>query len=202
MRGVLILLAVLGIGAGLWRSQAQPGESGYAAIRKGVLLDQAQSAPKGGVLLIGDSLTERAPVDRLCGLPVFTAGVSGAGVEDFNGMAAQLAQTLKPKLTIIAVGVNDAQWTRDNPNLAESFRTIDADVGGASYVLPLMPDSKGQFGTAYFDPTKIVEVRQAIVSLHRPTLAPFNVMGHTIDGVHLDAAAKAVWRERLSELCH
>lgn len=193
---VLVLVAAL-----LYRPDVHPSKNGYAAIRKGVLLDQAAAAQKGGVLLIGDSITERTPVGTLCGLPVFNAGISGAGVDELRTFAGKLAQTLKPRLTIIAVGVNDAQRERDAPSAA-AFREIDRELGGASYVLPLMPEKAGQFGMTYFDPARVRQVRADILSLHRPTLRPFDVTGHTLDGVHLDAAAKAVWRKRLATLCH
>lgn len=197
----LLIVAAVVISAGVWRSHARPTDSGYAVVRKGVLIDQATTAPKGGVLLIGDSLTERAPVTKLCGLPVFNAGISGAGVNDLLGFAAHLARELKPQLTIIAIGVNDAERAKGRTNLAMTFRQVDQEVGGASYVLPLMPDKVGQFGTTYFDPVRVAQVRAAILSLHRPTVRPFDVAGHTIDGVHLDPAAKAVWRRRLETLC-
>lgn len=85
-----------------------PGVS-HKDVRIFFIQQQARQAPKGSILLIGDSITEGLFTEQMCGLAVLNAGIGGAGVTTFRKLVTQVSQEIKPSVVVISLGVNDAR---------------------------------------------------------------------------------------------
>lgn len=78
-----------------------------------VILNRAEDAPTGGVILMGDSIVHLLNVPELCGLPVFNAGMSGARSDQIAPLVDPLIAKLKPRLVIMSAGTNDMRGGKD-----------------------------------------------------------------------------------------
>lgn len=104
-----------------------------------VIQQQARQAPKGSILLIGDSIPEGLLSERMGGLAVVNAGIGGAGVTTFRELVPKLAKEMKPSVVVIALGVNDARaaagnetaavarWSRDYQGLVQRAKRASAE---------------------------------------------------------------------------
>lgn len=120
MRGVIFFAVGLAIGvtggvsAGYSRWH-EPFDR-FADARRAIM-NRAEDAPKGEILLIGDSIIHRLYLPELCGHPVFNAGMSGARADQIEPLLDPLIDKLKPRLIIMAAGTNDAvqgdEWRAD-----------------------------------------------------------------------------------------
>lgn len=72
-------------------------------------LNRADDAPKGGVLLLGDSFVQRLYLPELCGLPVFNAGMAGARSDQIAPLVKPLIAKLEPKVIVVSAGANDRE---------------------------------------------------------------------------------------------
>lgn len=83
-----------------------------------VILSQAEQMPKGGVLVIGDSITERVRFDRLCGLPALNAGISWATSRDWLVDADKVISAARPSIVVVEIGANDkGRFTKERREL-------------------------------------------------------------------------------------
>lgn len=100
----LLVGALLGVSLGYIRWH-EPFDR-YARDRWAIL-NRADDVPPGGAVLIGDSIVQRLYLRELCGLPVFNAGMAGARSDQVAPMVAPLITKLRPRVVVIAAGVND-----------------------------------------------------------------------------------------------
>ncbi len=105
--GALVIFAV-GAAAGAAAGYARWHEpfDRHADARR-IIMNRAEDAPTGGVLLIGDSIVHRLHLSELCGLPVFNAGMSGARADQIAPIVDPLVAKLKPRFIILSAGTND-----------------------------------------------------------------------------------------------
>lgn len=167
---------LIGATAGMlhWRRE---GPDHWSA-REAAIMQQAPFV-KGGLLLIGDSLAERAYVPQLCGLPVLNAGMGGAKAGDVFDVAVKAKRVMQPTITIVAIGTNDTDletFRRDFTALVEAVEP-DAVVG-----LTTQADFNAIISRAgrYIEPVT--------------DLLP--------DGKHQTVAGRTQFVARLSEACH
>jgi lysophospholipase L1-like esterase len=73
-------------------------------------------------LAIGDSITEFAELEPLCGRKPLNAGIGWATSETFETQGARLAALLKPDFIVVALGTNDA--TLNKPYFREHMATL------------------------------------------------------------------------------
>jgi lysophospholipase L1-like esterase len=183
--------ALAAIGAGVWHlDKPSPAE-----LRVQILRD-APTAPKGGVLLIGDSITEAEHIDILCGLPVFNAGIAGTTIEDWRGLAPYLVQQLKPKIVVYALGVNNAANKRpfDIAKWSANYRALRAPGSYIMGVWPIEPQKNPAFSA------ERVREMNAQLSGERGYIKPPSTP-MTWDGVHLTWAGRSKWAETLRSIC-
>lgn len=71
------------------------------------IIRAALADAKEPIIVIGDSITEMARLpETIDGKPVVNAGIGGATIEDFQGIAQQLLQDSSPSLVVVALGTN------------------------------------------------------------------------------------------------
>jgi hypothetical protein len=90
----------------------------YAPRRQTAIRFQAKQVPKGGIVIVGDSITDLFWTKEICGLPVLNSGVSGAGVDWHLQYVSETLILSKPKIAVIAIGINDA-LTPDRISVAD-----------------------------------------------------------------------------------
>lgn len=97
---------VIGVGAGAlkWRGSA---EAFHREARMTVILTEAQQMPKGGILVIGDSIAERVRMPTLCGRPVLNAGISWSTSKDWLPDAKKVIAAAQPSIIALEIGTND-----------------------------------------------------------------------------------------------
>lgn len=101
---VLGVAAGVALGALKWRGSA---EAFHREARMAVILAQARQMPPGGVLVIGDSVTERVRFDRLCDRPALNAGISWATSKSWLPDARKVIAAARPSIVVVEIGTND-----------------------------------------------------------------------------------------------
>ena len=158
---------------------------------------EASDFPKHQALLIGDSITQAAKVDSLCGLRVLNAGVGGTRVIDWRSLAAKLVERTEPEVVVYALGINDAnsklafdldQWTSNYRQLRKGKRIFIMGVWPAE---PAMSDFSNQR----------VRDMNAALSKEPGFIPPVWAGGLTKDGVHLNPVGQEQWLKRLRSIC-
>lgn len=170
---VLAVLACLVLGVGLgalkWRGSQ---EDYHRFARMQAILAQAQQMPNGGVLVIGDSITEMVRFDRLCGLPALNAGIGWSTSRDWVPDAPKVIRAVHPSIVVLAVGTNDGgDWHDDYRRLAKL----------------------STFAVVPSDPARAAFVRSIIRAVPAPT--------STVDGKHPDAAGAKQWIAAVEQGC-
>lgn len=177
--------------------------------RSSAMLRQAQDFPDGGIMIVGDSLTEFTYISELCNKPVFNAGLAGSRVSDWKYRLPQMLKATRPAIVIFALGLNDAarSTTYDPQTWREDYRTLIAQVHDSKVVI---------VGVQPIEPYKLVSntkdtTRIDLINRHSRELAtelglrfiePLpSTVGKTYDGVHLNRAGRPAWRARLAEAC-
>lgn len=133
------LLLGLSLGAWKWRGSA---EQFHQQARISVILAQAQQMPPGGILVIGDSITERVRFDTLCGKPALNAGISWATSKDWLPVARQVIAAARPSVVVVSIGTNDKGRFLQERHELESLATFTVPPP-TSTVDGVHPDAKG-----------------------------------------------------------
>lgn len=201
------LAATLGLPASRAGDPAQEAEV-YRKWREALLLRRSEVAPKGGALLLGDSIAEQSALTEYCGKPLFNAAISATGIAQAERLAAKLVPRLQPEIVVVAGGVNDARRGHSKP-LAEWEKAYEALLAHARgrnvIVVGIMPVEQGKpAGTAVFDPRAIAERNRSLEQLAKKHgalfLAPLPAL-QTYDGVHPSASGAIAWARHLQSLC-
>lgn len=151
------------------------------------------TGPVGGAVLIGDSITQQQDLRTLCGLPVVNAGIAGSRVEDWVDLAPRVVRILKPKIVVYALGVNDAdsELPFDPDKWAQTFEGLRR--GG--FVLGVLPVQRTDVSN------KRIAEMNARLSKTQGFIPPFDTVGLTRDGVHLNSAGKKRWERQVQIVC-
>src|ERR1700756_1614986 len=109
LRTRLLLVALTLVGAIavatrlIWPFQLELDRERFFAVQAAI-----RDAPNP-VIIFGDSIVQGAALpSKVCGVPVVNAGVRGAGVGYFLRHSAQLLGSSRPRLIVLAVGINNA----------------------------------------------------------------------------------------------
>jgi hypothetical protein len=181
----------------------------YRKWREALLLRRSEVAPRGGALLLGDSIAEQSALTEYCGKPLFNAAISATGITQTEPLARQLIPRLRPQIVVVAGGVNDARRGGSTP-LAEWEKAYEALLAHARarsvvVVVGIMPIEEGKpAGTAVFDPRAMAERNRSLERLAKKHgaqyLAPLPAL-QTYDGVHPNAQGAIAWAGHLQSLC-
>ncbi len=172
--------------------------------------------PKGGVVLLGDSITEAFLVERWFeGFPVINQGIGG---DRIDGVAARLhlsVTDLKPRQIFLLIGINDIVWTSLSiRELSEEYNRLLDEICATNPACDLVVQSvlptRGDFSK--FNPAvrnlneriqRTVTARNLrYLNLHPDFLDEAGELrSHfTYDGVHLSDEAYEMWADILRPL--
>jgi hypothetical protein len=157
------------------------------------------------IIVLGDSIVQGAPLPKsICGHAVINAGVVGAAVEYFERHAAELLESSRPRLIVLAVGINNA-----SPKMAKQFRLLyRKTVASLSRVAPvavatITPVRSGNGSAGYDaqlvpgfnDAIKRTPNVKAVIDLNK-ALSGAN---WTTDGIHFGHEGYALWTKAMVE---
>ena len=150
----------------IWPFQLELDRERFFAVQAAI-----RNAPNP-VIIFGDSIVQGAALPpKVCGLPLVNAGVRGAGVGYYLRHSAQLLGSSRPKLIVLAVGINNAA--------AKESRQVDFQnryeqtVASLASIAPVVaatvtPIQEGYFVSSFgYDP-------QIVPALNRTILATPN----------------------------
>lgn len=173
--------------------------------------------PPGAIVLVGDSLTERAEWRELLGRgDVYNRGIGG---DTAAGVRARLAPLLKvpPRALILMIGINDLEAGRSTDEVRKNVDAIVAEIQRASpttkiviaSVLPMRDVGRG-LGVAAEPVAALNRALEAVCAARnvefldlRPALTDAQgalAADATLDGVHLNGEGYARWADRLRPL--
>lgn len=181
---------------------------------------QVRSRRAGYVVIIGDSITQEAPLEPVAAQLPVNAGIGGARVGDALSLILPTLVASQPAALLIAIGVNDTKFqfsesraqrltdfARDYRELVRGARRLTPHVG----LLLIGPVANGMdLGDRFFDPELILSFNAIIAAVATELRAPvFPLTGlegadgfahpHvTHDGVHLTDAGYAIWNEAVA----
>lgn len=162
-----------------------------------------QMHDKPFVLVIGDSITQRAPLpDEICGFPVVNAGIAGSRVSNFIPFAETMKGfDIKPALIVVALGINDAQTSlRTGFGAAYPLLLDTLPQVPLALATPAPVDFSGADGSL-LDPPTVASIEKdirATAENRRLTLIDLSrvstIRGYmTGDGVHLSVNGYVLW---------
>lgn len=159
-------------------------------------------------IVFGDSLTEFAKLDTLCGAPALNAGVSGATVQDTAGWSDDLiAASHRPERLVFALGTNNAKTHLIQAQPVEqtlaAYRTLINRYQGYDIAIATIPNI-GAAAADRFDQGYIDRLNTGIRALAAETGATLIEMARplpTHDGVHLQPGAYSIWNAQMATLC-
>jgi lysophospholipase L1-like esterase len=200
MRLIGFFLTLLLVSASAYlagRESVPDGTESYIGRRAWILGEAAERAPKGQILLVGDSLSERSGVTTLCGQQVFNAGISSATLHDLAPLAAKLKASLQPSEVFIALGTNDARLGTDPAAFEAEYRALVGAMEPLRVVIVSLP---AVGAGAEIAPEQVAALNRRLQAIPVAKLLPsFTVP--TVDGVHPTVEGAALWREKVSAGC-
>jgi lysophospholipase L1-like esterase len=183
--------------------------------REAAILSQARQGTFP-IVIVGDSIVERAGISMLCGRKALNAGIAGATVKDLLEFAPRLMAAIHPKLIIIAAGVNDAHvgWQTDPAVFRNEYvRLIKSakSTVAAVAISDIMPVAAPHHARALtYDAAHIAKLNQELATLDASLIEVSKVMAkpgeplpdvYTDDGVHPNAAGYVRWRQAIATAC-
>jgi len=155
------------------------------------------------VIIFGDSIVQGAVLpSEVCGLPLVNAGVRGAGIGYFLRHSAQLLGSSRPKLIVLAVGMNNAATKeRRQVDFKNRYERVVATLASKAPVVvaTVTPIKEGYFVSKFgYDPQVVPALNRTILTAPNTRAvidlnAPLSGANYSIDGVHLNAAGYELW---------
>lgn len=156
--------------------------------KRELLIEVALFGVDSPIVILGDSITERAHLPRsVCGHPFINAGIGGLRISDFDDIAVRLLNGTSAFMVVIALGANDRGSGRahdDYLRLIERVRPFSPRLLGIS----VAPDDE-----------TIAGIRDAAQQSNIPFIVPDIPAGSRDDGVHLNANGYATWLPALMQ---
>ena len=212
-----ILLAGLGyVGAkAIYRegrmagARSVPGKALYSAWRVLILRNQAAKAEVGAVMVVGDSIVEQQNFTRLCGRPVFNAGITAATTGVVADAIPSVVKAGRPAMIVVAVGINDASHDIATPfaDWRAHYRTLLSRLGDVPLVIVgVQPTEERKLGQRGHDLALVRAQNAALPALAAEVggrfVAPLpSAVGLTIDGTHLNAEGDRRWQAAVERAC-
>src|SRR5215472_2046808 len=202
-RTSLLLVALTLVGAIavatklIWPFQVELDRERFFAVQAAI-----RSTPNP-VIIFGDSIVQGAALPpRVCGLPLVNAGVRGAGIGYFLRHSAQLLGSSRPKLIVLAVGMNNAAAKESRQvDFEDRYEQVVASLASIAPVVvaTVTPIKEGYFVSSFgYDPHIVPALNRTIFATPKTKAvidlnAALSGANFTIDGVHLNAAGYTLW---------
>ena len=192
-------------GAAMW-----PGLTEAAHEHVNRRLDQIEVLPilQGGVLFVGDSITEAAPLETM--FPGVETANQGIGWDTSDGVLLRLGQITRhqPERIFLLIGTNDTNYTDDPARIANNILEITARLSttlpeSELYVLSVLPRG-APLNQTVTGVNEIISVAggsgdYVYLDLASALRADNDELPPALsdDNLHLNAAGYAIWAEQL-----
>jgi lysophospholipase L1-like esterase len=187
------------MGAGPFESKLELSHERFDAIKA-----EIRQTPDP-VIVLGDSIVQGASLPKwICGQAVVNAGVVGAAVGYFERHGAELLGSSRPKLIVLAVGINDASPIAGRQFRSRYRKTVALLSRAAPVaVATITPVRSGDASSVYDaklvpgfnDTIKSTPNVKAVIDLNEP----LSSANWTTDGIHLGAQGYALWSKVMVE---
>ncbi|RTL66348.1 MAG: hypothetical protein EKK41_18845 [Hyphomicrobiales bacterium] len=167
---------------------------------------------RASVVMLGDSLTERAQWSEITGCP-FVAN-RGIGADDSAGVLRRIDEVtkLKPFAVFLMIGVNDVASSVPVEKIAANVQQIVAQLNEADakvYLTAVLPVTQGYrrkinskinelnalYARMQSDRVKFIDFTRDVVG-EEGALAE----GLSIDGIHLSPEGYRIWRDAITPI--
>jgi lysophospholipase L1-like esterase len=185
----------------IWPFQLELDRERFFAVQAAI-----RNAPNP-VIIFGDSIVQGAALpSKVCGLPLVNAGVRGAGIGYFLRHSAQLLGSSRPKLIVLAVGINNAAAKEGREvDFQNRYENVVASLASIAPVVvaTVTPIKEGYFVSKFgYDPQIVPALNRTILATSNIKAvidlnAPLSGANFTTDGVHLTPAGYALWRSKI-----
>lgn len=209
IRWLIVAIVILAIGASagyvILKKILLSAESTHLSIRSKAILSHA-SQRDWNLIVLGDSHTELAVLNNVCGEEALNAGISGGSAKTLVDIAYKLSKSVKPKLFLIAVGTNDSRFGDPTSQSDFSYNykkliSYAVATGARVHLVDIPP--VGTFGKASaFDPDRVAAHNREIRSFGLPVANVYQALSgpdglmlrkFTDDGVHPNSAGYIEW---------
>ena len=185
----------------------------YARTRTAIILKQIRSVDDNLLIVFGDSIVEQMYFPLTSGLNVLNAGISGTRALEAKPFLQEVLAASHGPLIVLSMGSNDAFGKKVSTpqEFAAGYEDLAKTVlaSGRRIVLVTVPPLEtDKPGAERFDGRSLVAYNEHIREIGRRlgvVVADVNDVltrrraahpgSFTVDGVHLDAAAAAIWRD-------
>jgi hypothetical protein len=187
----LVLGALAGVAFGFHRWRQSPSAAFHQT--ESIVLARAGDVAPGGIVVLGDSIVEQQQIDRLCGLPVLNAGISGARIGHYVGLTPRVLTLARPSRVVVALGTNDLRGRKPTSptEFEQQVQQVLAEAGPRPIVV----------GVAGPQAKSLNNVLAAAARARGGVFVEPPPVDLTSDGVHLSAAGKREWRRRVEAAC-
>lgn len=148
----------------------------------------AQQSGEPVYLAIGDSITEFAELERICGRKPLNAGIAWATSETFERHGARLAALSKPDFIFVALGTNDA--ARKKTDFREHMTKLLASLKEYPVVVVPLPGGQGVANADEYN---------TVLKQFGHLAEPLASVQSTDDGVHLAPSTYPLWKESIKD---
>lgn len=178
-------------------------------------VEDNMSRKSGGIVFLGDSLTERFPVDQF--FPekgIINRGIGGDQIEAVLMRLDVSVYDLKPRKLFLQVGINDILFPRTElDNLKRRYglllNKLDKYCDGTEIIMQTLLPLTGEFSGYNDDVLKFnddirrlaFEHKYRLIDLHSHFCDQNGLLDETLteDGVHLSIEGYKVWAKLLEE---
>ncbi|OLN25541.1 hypothetical protein DVDV_3284 [Desulfovibrio sp. DV] len=192
----------------------------YARTRSGIILAQLRSQDLPLIVMFGDSIVEQMYCPAIDGINVINTAISGSKALESKAFLDSILAASRGPLVTLSMGTNDAfgEKVATPEQFATGYEALVRTVldNGRRLVLVTLPPLEREKAEArLFNGVSIEAYNTAIRTIgqrHKLVVADVNAVltarrtaqpgSHTVDGVHLDAASAAVWRDTVYAAIH
>jgi hypothetical protein len=155
------------------------------------------------IIVFGDSIVEGAPIpNTICGHAVLNAGVTGAGIEYFDRHAVEFLGSSRPRLIVLAVGINNA-----SPAAAKQFQlhyleTVTSLSDAAAVLVATITPVRTGAGSTGYDAMLVQDLNAVIKAAPSATgvidlNSALSGADWTTDGIHFGPDGYAIWKKTM-----
>jgi hypothetical protein len=197
-----LVLIFLGSTTGVWpfAPRIELSKNRFLAIKAAI-----KQAPES-IIVFGDSIVEGAPLPNLiCGRAVVNAGVTGATIEYFYRHATELLGSSRPRLIVLAVGINNASPTAAKRFQSHYQETVASLAEAAAVLVATITPVRNGAGSAGYDATLVQSLNTVIKATPSATdVIDLNTTlsgaDWTTDGIHFGPDGYALWMKTMVEV--
>jgi lysophospholipase L1-like esterase len=199
-----LALAFLGSTTGVWpfAPKIELSQKRFLAIKTAI------KRTPDSVIVLGDSIVEGAPLpNTICGHAVVNAGVTGAAIEYFDRHATEFLGSSRPRLIVLAVGINNASPTAAKKFQSHYQETVTSLSDAAVVLVATITPVRSGAGSAGYDAALVQDLNAVIKATPSATgvidlNSALSGANWTTDGIHFGPDGYAIWTKTVVDGIH